>query len=292
MMQIEARTILDREIDLASDDIAKLKARLRGPLLQAGEPGYEESRTVWNAMIDRKPAMIVRCRGVSDIRRALDFAQEHGILTAIRGGGHNIAGNALCDAGMVIDLSALRSVRIDPYMRRAYVEPGVTLGEFDREAQAFGLMTPLGINSTTGVAGLTLGGGFGWSSRKYGLASDNLISADVITADNKFVRVPASGRDLLSRRLSTVVFTCSVSPWNTGLGKRVSVMPRFATVVPSVVSLTDIPIVRPSVNRLLTSGRLNSVVAAKCASRCSGCGFIVSDENSTLSVSVTVRVHG
>ncbi len=169
------------------DAFERLTTSLRDPILKPGDNGYDQARSIWNAMIDRKPALIVRCRGVSDIRRALDFAQEHSILTAIRGGGHNIAGTALCDAGMVIDLSAMRSVRVDPFARRAYVEPGALLGEFDREAQAFGLMTPLGINSTTGVAGLTLGGGFGWSSRKFGLASDNLVGADVITANNKFL---------------------------------------------------------------------------------------------------------
>ena len=165
----------------------RLKSFLRLPVLRPGDEDYDKARTIWNAMIDRRPALIVRCSGVSDIRRAVEFAREHSILTAVRGGGHNIAGNAMCDSGMVIDLSAMRSVRIDPFARKAYVEPGATLAEFDREAQAFGLATPLGINSTTGVAGLTLGGGFGWLTRKYGMTVDNLIGADVVTADNRFI---------------------------------------------------------------------------------------------------------
>jgi FAD/FMN-containing dehydrogenase len=169
------------------DSFEKLKSSLRHPILQPGDDGYDGARTIWNAMIDRRPALIIRCGGVSDIRRAVEFAGKHGLLTAIRGGGHNIAGNAVCDAGLVIDLSAMRSVRIDPFARKAHVEPGATLAEFDREAQAFGLATPLGINSTTGVAGLTLGGGFGWLTRKYGLTVDNLIGADVVTADNRFM---------------------------------------------------------------------------------------------------------
>lgn len=169
------------------DAFEKFQTSFRNPILRPGDEGYDRARTVWNAMIDRKPALIVRCQGVSDVRLAVDFARTNNVLTAVKGGGHNIAGNAVCDAGMVIDLSGMRSVRIDPFARKAYVEPGATLGEFDREAQVFGLATPLGINSTTGVAGLTLGGGFGWLSRKYGMTVDNLIGADVVTADNKFI---------------------------------------------------------------------------------------------------------
>lgn len=172
---------------VAGDAFESLKNGFRNPILQPGDNDYDSARAIWNGMIDRRPSLIVRCSSVSEIRRAVQFAREHGILTAIKGGGHNIAGNALCDGGMVIDLSGMKSVRIDPFARKAYVEPGATLGEFDREAQAFGLVTPLGINSTTGVAGLTLGGGFGWLSRKYGLTIDSLIGADVITTDNKFI---------------------------------------------------------------------------------------------------------
>jgi len=178
---------------LDSSAIESLKAELRGPLLFPGDDGYETARTVWNAMIDRRPALAVHCAGVNDIKRAVDFARAHGLLTSVKGGGHNIAGTAVCDGGLLIDLSGMRSVRVDPEARVSHVEPGATLGDFDSEAQAFGLATPLGINSTTGVAGLTLGGGFGWFSRKHGMTIDNLLAVDVITADGRFVR--ANGRE-------------------------------------------------------------------------------------------------
>jgi FAD/FMN-containing dehydrogenase len=156
-------------------------------VLLPADPGFDEARRIWNAMIDRQPAIIVRCAGVADVRRSVAFARDNGLPLAVRGGGHNIAGSAICDDGLVVDLSPMKSVRVDPATRRAYVEPGATLGDFDHEAQAFGLATPLGINSTTGVAGLTLGGGFGWLSRKYGMSVDNLVSADVITADGELL---------------------------------------------------------------------------------------------------------
>ncbi len=180
-MAVSSETLREATVD-------ELKTSLRGDLLQPGDPGYDEARKVWNAMIDRRPALIARCAGAADAIKALAFAREHGITVAVRGGGHNIAGNAVCDDGLVIDLSAMKSVRVDPEARRAWVEPGATLGDFDQEAQQFGLATALGINSTTGVAGLTLGGGFGWLSRKYGMTVDNLISADVVTADGKLLR--------------------------------------------------------------------------------------------------------
>ena len=172
-----------------SDAVEGLRSQLRGDLVQAGDPGYDGARTIWNAMIDRKPALIARCRGAADVQRSVAFARDHSLLLAVRGGGHNIAGSAVCDGGFMIDLTQMRDVRVDPGARRAYVGGGATLGDFDHEAQAFGLATPLGINSTTGVAGLTLGGGFGWLSRKYGLSVDNLVSADVVTADGKVLRV-------------------------------------------------------------------------------------------------------
>lgn len=133
-------------------------------------------------MIDRHPAAVVRAAGAADVMRAVNVAREHQLVLSIRGGGHNIAGNAVCEGGLMLDLTPMKSVRVDPSTRTARVEPGVTLAEFDKEAQAFGLATPLGTNSTTGVAGLTLGGGFGWLSRKLGLTVDNLLSADVVLA--------------------------------------------------------------------------------------------------------------
>lgn len=191
MADLRIITTSGAETVLKETAVEAFKASLRGKLLTADCAGYDEARAIWNAMIDRRPALIVRCVGTVDVIRAVDFAQRNKLLIAVRGGGHNIAGNAVCDGGLMIDLSPMKSVRVNPETRRAYVEPGATLSDFDHEAQAFGLATPLGINSTTGVAGLTLGGGFGWLSRKHGMSVDNLISADVVTADAKLIRVSA-----------------------------------------------------------------------------------------------------
>lgn len=168
---------------LQKAEIDEFKAHVRGEVLLPGDVGYDEVRQIWNAMIDRRPALIARCASSEDVVQAVKFARKHDLLVSIRGGGHNIAGNAVCDDGLMIDLSLLKTVGVDPNARRATVEPGCTLGDFDAAAQAHGLATPLGINSTTGVAGLTLGGGFGWLSRKYGMTVDNLLSAHVVTAD-------------------------------------------------------------------------------------------------------------
>ncbi|WP_445217014.1 FAD-binding oxidoreductase [Bradyrhizobium sp. Pa8] len=188
MTQIRLASLQGEAITLESDAIEAFRQTLRGNVCLAEEPGYDEARTIWNAMIDRRPGAVVRCKGAADIIRAVRFAREYGLLVAVRGGGHNIAGNAVCNGGLLIDLSLMRSVRVDAFHRTARVDPGATLGDFDKEAQAFRLATPLGINSTTGVAGLTLGGGFGWLSRKFGLAADNLISADVVTAEGELIR--------------------------------------------------------------------------------------------------------
>jgi hypothetical protein len=160
-----------------------LRARLRGPLLRAGDAGYDEARTIWNALIARRPALIARCAGVADVIAAVQFAREHDLLVSIRGGGHNIAGKAVCDGGLMLDLSRLKSIRVDPVARVVRAEPGVLGGELDRETQAFGLATPVGTVSTTGIAGLTLGGGQSWLSSKYGFAIDNLLSVDIVMAD-------------------------------------------------------------------------------------------------------------
>lgn len=159
------------------ESLDAFKAGFRGDVLTPDDAGYDEARSIWNAMIDRRPAVIAQCAGPADVIAAVNFAREHDLLVAVKGAGHNIAGNAVCDDGLMIDLSAMRSVRIDRDVKTARVEPGATLGDFDHEAQAFGLATPLGINATTGVAGLTLGGGFGWLSRKFGMTVDNLLSA-------------------------------------------------------------------------------------------------------------------
>jgi FAD/FMN-containing dehydrogenase len=166
-------------------------ASLRGPLLRPGDAGYDGARRIWNGMIDRKPALIARCTGPADVMASVRFARQHNLRLAVRGGGHNIGGSGLCDGGLVIDLSAMRSVRVDPKAKRATVGAGAILGDVDHETQAFGLAVPLGINSTTGIAGLTLGGGFGWLSRQYGLTADSLLSADVVTADGTLIRASA-----------------------------------------------------------------------------------------------------
>ncbi|RUW17016.1 FAD-binding oxidoreductase, partial [Mesorhizobium sp. M1A.F.Ca.IN.020.06.1.1] len=165
-----------------------LSTQIRGTVLREGDAGYDGARSIWNDMIDRRPGLIACCVGASDVVAAVNFARENGLLVSVRGGGHNIAGSAICEGGLVIDLSMMKSVRVDVAARRAWVGPGATLVDVDRETQAFGLALPTGINSTTGIAGLTLGGGFGWITRKYGLTIDNLVSADVVTAHGKLLR--------------------------------------------------------------------------------------------------------
>ncbi|RKR36599.1 FAD-binding oxidoreductase [Paraburkholderia sp. BL17N1] len=182
-------------VNVSSSAVDELKTAMRGQVLLPGDATFDEARSIWNAMIDRHPAIILRCAGVADVRQGVAFARENGLPLAIRGGGHNIGGSALCNDGVVLDLSQMKSVQIDPAARRAYVEPGATLHDFDHEAQAFGLATPLGINSTTGVAGLTLGGGFGWLSRRYGMTVDNLVSADVVTAEGELVHASADSHE-------------------------------------------------------------------------------------------------
>jgi len=177
---------------MKSDVIDHFKSGIRGQVFQPDDAGYDEARKIWNAMIERRPAIIVRCAGLADVRHALRFAREHDMPLAVRGGGHNIAGNALCEGGLVIDLSQMKAVRIDPDACKAYVGPGALLADFDHEAQEFGLATPLGINSTTGVAGLTLGGGFGWLTRKYGLTIDNLTGAEIVIANGERLWVDAA----------------------------------------------------------------------------------------------------
>ena len=181
-------TIDGASVSLAADVLAGLAAGLRGAISFPGEARYEEARTVWNAMVDKRPAAIVHAAGASDVIQTVRLAARHGLILSVRGGGHNIAGSAVCNGGLMLDLSPMRSVRIDPRALTARVEPGATLSDVDREAQAFGLATPLGINSTTGVAGLTLGGGFGWLSRKHGLTIDNLRSADVVTPAGELIQ--------------------------------------------------------------------------------------------------------
>ena len=173
---------------ISQDARAALDGALRGQTATAGEDGYEDARTIWNGMIDRKPGLVVRALGTGDIRAAVIFARENGVRMSVRGGGHQIAGLAVEDGAMMLDLSLMRSVHVDPGARIARVEPGALLGDVDRETQVHALALPVGVNSTTGIAGLTLGGGFGWITRKYGMTIDNLISADVVTADGSIVK--------------------------------------------------------------------------------------------------------
>jgi FAD/FMN-containing dehydrogenase len=171
--------------NMKNEVVEAFKATLRGPVLLPGDPGYDDARSIWNSMIDRHPAMIVRCAGTADVAAAIGFARDNGLPLAVKGGGHNIAGSAICDDGLVIDLSGMRDVHVDPRSRLAWVGGGALLSDVDHETQSCGLAVPLGINSTTGAGGLTLGGGFGWLSRMHGLSVDSLVGAEIVTADGK-----------------------------------------------------------------------------------------------------------
>jgi len=174
-----------------AQDLSTLRAEIAGPVLTPADSDYEQARRIWNGMIDRRPALIVQCTRTEDIQRALRFARMRDIEVSVRGAGHNIAGNALCEHGMMIDLSAMRAVEVDAPARRAWVSPGATLADVDAATQAHGLATPVGINSTTGIAGLTLGGGFGWLTRRYGMTVDNLVAAEVVTAQGDLILASA-----------------------------------------------------------------------------------------------------
>ena len=168
--------------------IAELAARFSGMLVGPEDSRYDELRRVHNGMIDRRPALIGRCLGSADIADAVNFARTRGLELAVRGGGHNVAGRAVCDGGLMLDMSLMKAIRVDPIRRTALAQGGVTWREFNRETQARGLATTGGVISTTGIAGLTLGGGLGWLMAKYGLATDNLIAAEVVTAAGEIVR--------------------------------------------------------------------------------------------------------
>jgi FAD/FMN-containing dehydrogenase len=167
--------------------IEKLRTSVRGAVLCPGQDGYDAARTIPNAMIDRRPAVIARCTGAADVIACVRFARDHDLVLAVRGGGHSVAGKSVCDGGLMVDLSAMKGIRVDPARRTVRAETGLVLGEFDRETQAFGLATTLGVVSRTGIAGLTLGGGWGHLHGKFGLALDNVIAADVVTADGRLL---------------------------------------------------------------------------------------------------------
>jgi FAD/FMN-containing dehydrogenase len=183
---------VEGEIALDSSALARLEATFGGQLVRPADPSYAEHRRVWNGSIDRFPALIARCGGVADVLAAVRFARDTGLQVAVRGGGHSFPGLSVCDGGVVIDLSPMRGIRVDPEARMARCQAGVLLGELDRETQAFGLAVPSGIVTHTGVAGLTLGGGIGWIMRKHGLTVDQLVSVDLVTADGEFVKASAS----------------------------------------------------------------------------------------------------
>ncbi len=166
----------------------EFESAVRGEVLTVEHDGYDEARIIHNGMIDKHPALIVRCTGVADVIDAVNLARENNLLVAVRGGGHGVAGNAVCDGGLMIDLSLMNAVRVDPAARVAWVQGGTTLGNLDRETQAFGLIAPAGVVSTTGVAGLTLGGGYGWVRGAYGMSIDNLQAVDIVTPDGEFRR--------------------------------------------------------------------------------------------------------
>src|SRR5918993_5547330 len=171
--------------------LEELRGQFRGALLQPDEEGYDEARRVWNGAIDRYPALIARCAGADDVATAVRFARERDLLISVRGGGHAVAGHAVCDGGLMIDLSLMKAVRVDPAARTARAAGGLLWSEFDRATQQYALATTGGIISHTGIAGLTLGGGLGHLMRKHGLTVDNLLSVDLVTADAERIQVDA-----------------------------------------------------------------------------------------------------
>src|ERR687889_1261819 len=168
-----------------------LEGRLHGRLVRPQDADYDAVRAVFNAMIDRRPAAVVQCLDPTDVAHGITFAREHDLVLSVRGGGHNVAGHAVCDGGVMLDLSVMKGLRVDPDGQVAHAGAGLTLGELDRATQAYGLANPLGVVSVTGIAGLTLGGGLGWLNGRYGLACDNLISADVVIADGRMLTASA-----------------------------------------------------------------------------------------------------
>lgn len=192
MTELRVTTTQGADTGLQEPVVEAFQASLRGELLRPGDAGYEDARTIHNAMIDRRPALIARCAGVADVLTGVRFAREHDLLVSVRGGGHGMPGFAVCDGGLMLDLARMKSVHVAPHHRTVRAEAGVTWREFDHETQAFGLATTGGVVGSTGIAGLTLGGGHGFLMRRYGLACDNLLAADVVTADSRWLRASAT----------------------------------------------------------------------------------------------------
>lgn len=191
-MSITILTIDDSSTTLSDETLAAFRQSFAGPLLFPHDADYDAVRVIWNKMYDRKPALIARCTGVADVIDAVNFARNNRLLFTVRGGGHHVAGFAVQDDALLIDLSLMKGIHVDPQGRTVQAQAGVILAELDRETQVFGLATPMGVVSETGIAGLTLGGGMGWLRRKYGLACDNLIGADIVTADGEFLHLSAT----------------------------------------------------------------------------------------------------
>lgn len=185
MSTIKALNLHEQAVFISEEELNSLRLVLKGELITPRDKKFDDARQIWNAMINRKPAFIVQCHGTADVIAAVKFAKKHGLILSVKGAGHNIAGRALKDSVMLIDLSQMRSVYVDPDKKQVRVGPGATLADVDHETQAFGLALPVGINSTTGISGLTLGGGFGWLSRKYGMTVDNLLEVEVVNVDGE-----------------------------------------------------------------------------------------------------------
>lgn len=196
-MNVEIMTLAGTKRALDTMAVDDLRSRMRGQVLMAGDVGYDAARRIWNAMIDKRPAVIARCEGAADVGEAVRYAGAHELLVSVRGGGHNVAGTAVCDGGLMIDLSLMKGIRVDPVARTAWAQPGLLWQDFDHETQAYGLATTGGVVGETGIAGLTLGGGVGWLVRKHGLTCDNLLAVDVVTADGQLRHAsPEANQDL------------------------------------------------------------------------------------------------
>jgi len=214
-------TLTGSKRPVAAERIAQLRAGVCGTVVEQGDKGYDGARRIWNAMIDRRPGLIVQAASAEDVVTTLAFARETEALTSVRGSGHNIAGNAVNEGGLVIDLSQMKAVDVDRSTRRVRVEPGATLADLDSATAPHGLAVPTGINSTTGIAGLALGGGFGWLSRGFGLTSDNLTAADVVTAAGTRLRAAPEENPMKTRTsFGHCVAAAATSAWSPGSSSR------------------------------------------------------------------------